>query len=333
MKESPRLFLIGLDGGTFRVITPAIQNGKLPSLKQLIETGASGVLTSTIPPATLPAFPTLMTGMNPGKHGIFDFMQPNGVQTKLVDGTKIRGQTLWRTLSDQGKRCIVINVPLTYPPEEINGIIVSGMMTPDGRSFTHPANIAKHLEKLTAGYPVRFDASIAKRDPKQFLNNLYKMIRKRRKTIQYFLEQEDWDLFVILFRATDIVQHHSWRDQNSVIGIYENIDKIIGDLLKQEPKSSFFIFSDHGFGPLFRSFHVNIYLRSLGLLSIKTLEPSREAIKSQESSQPFYEKAIKRFLNRIRLTRAKGRDLLPSKITRIISRFLGARIRNTKYHA
>lgn len=327
MTATPKVFLIGLDGGTFRVIKPAIASGKLPILKQLINSGASGILTSTIPPATIPAFPTLMTGMNPGKHGIFDFMQTEGGRAKLVDGTNIQGQTLWRTLSDYGKRCIVLNVPLTYPPEKIDGVIVSGMMTPEGRSFTHPAHFAEILDNITTGYPVRFESSIAERNLKQFVENLQEMVRKRRTAIQFFLNQEKWDLFTILFRATDIVQHHLWRNQKAVIQVYEQIDSIIGELQEQEPGATFFIFSDHGFSPLVRSFHVNIYLRLLGLLSIKIRESSKDTSKPPKPHQLYRESIVERTLNRIGVTRARIRGFLPSKVSRVVSRFFGSRIR------
>ena len=327
MNEKPKVFLIGLDGGTFRVINPAIAAGKLPNLSQLIETGTRGVLISTIPSATIPAFPTLMTGMNPGKHGVFDFMQTKGAESKLVNGTDIQGQTLWRVLSDQGRKCIVMNIPLTYPPEAINGIVISGMMTPEGQPFTHPPDITKKLETLTEGYPVRFDSSIVERNPKQFVYNLHEMLRKRRKAIHYLLNQTEWDLFAILFRATDIVQHHLWQDKNAVVGIYQDIDEIIGDLVKREPEATFILFSDHGFGPLQRSFHVNIYLKSIGLLTVKAQQPSPEAFRKTKANQPTREVIIERTLKRLGFTRTRVRSFLPPKISRVVNRFLGARIR------
>ena len=327
MNTPLKVFLIGLDGGTFRIIHPAITGNRLPNIKKLLKTGSSGVLTSTIPPATIPAFPTLMTGKNPGKHGVFDFMHKKGDTPHLVDGTNIHGETLWRILSNQGKRCIVMNVPLTYPPEDINGIVISGMMTPAGRPFTHPRRFAKTIERLTKRYTIRFDSSIAERNLKQFVANLHEMINKRKAVMQYLLDHEEWDLFTILFRATDIVQHHLWRDQDAVISIYEAIDRIIGELLEREPNAHVFIFSDHGFTPLEHSFHVNIYLKSLGLLKIKQRESSVASHKTGNSHHSRREVIIERTLRQIGLTRSRLRGFLPSTITRIIGRLLGKRLR------
>ena len=63
--------------------------------------------------------------------------------------------TLWRLLSDAGRRMIVINVPVTYPPEPVNGLLISGMMTPNTRvQFTHPPELAQELEQAVGRYPV-----------------------------------------------------------------------------------------------------------------------------------------------------------------------------------
>lgn len=68
-----KTLILGLDGGTFEIIDPLIKQNKLPNLSYLIKNGCHGILKSTIHPITAPAWTSFMTGVNPGKHGIYDF--------------------------------------------------------------------------------------------------------------------------------------------------------------------------------------------------------------------------------------------------------------------
>ncbi|RLE47527.1 MAG: hypothetical protein DRJ18_03130 [Candidatus Methanomethylicota archaeon] len=69
-----RVIVIGLDGATWKLIKPWAEEGKLQTLKRLMEEGAYGELKSTIPPITAAAWASLLTGKNPGKTGIYDFL-------------------------------------------------------------------------------------------------------------------------------------------------------------------------------------------------------------------------------------------------------------------
>ena len=147
--QTRRVFCIGLDGGTWTVLRPLLDAGYMPQLSALIQNGRSGILHSTTPPITPAAWSTFMTGCNPGKHGIFDFQGYNRDkhQPYLVDATSLRVPTLWQILSQHSKRIAVVDLPVTYPPPEINGIVVSGIMTPSRQStFTYPQNFREELE-------------------------------------------------------------------------------------------------------------------------------------------------------------------------------------------
>ena len=136
MTTSRQVLIIGLDGATFTVIDPLLNEGALPGLARLIGSGVRAELLSTIPSATIPAWPSFMTGKNPGKHGVFDFFSriPGG-KIRLTRSEDIRTRTLWQILSDHGLRSIVLNIPNTYPPQPIDGIVISGMLTPPGAPF------------------------------------------------------------------------------------------------------------------------------------------------------------------------------------------------------
>ncbi|MFK7802359.1 MAG: alkaline phosphatase family protein, partial [Anaerolineae bacterium] len=115
-EKKTKLLILGLDGATFDLIRPWAAEGHLPNLAKLIEIGTHGDLMSTLPPVTSPAWPSFMTGCNPGKHGVFDFIAPAGNSYTLVNATRLRQPTLWQILSKMGYTVGVMNVPVTYPP-------------------------------------------------------------------------------------------------------------------------------------------------------------------------------------------------------------------------
>ena len=123
-----KLLIIGIDGATLDLILPWVESEHLPTIGRLIKSGVHGDLASTLPPVTSPAWPTFMTGCNPGKHGVFDFIQPTGSDFSLVNATKIKQPTIWQRLSSAGYRVGVLNVPVTYPPKPLNGFMISGIV-------------------------------------------------------------------------------------------------------------------------------------------------------------------------------------------------------------
>lgn len=324
MSGKNKVLFLGVDGGTFRIIKPGIKAGRLPTFQKLIQNGVSGILRSTIPPATIPAFPTLMTGKNPGKHGVFSFLSGMGKHVVLSNASKMIGKTLWRILSDHNRQSLVINVPLTYPPEPINGVIVSGMLTPMGRNFTHPPELAETLNELTQGYPVRFDPALALAKPEQFVKELHEIIQKRRVTIFHLLENWDWNFFAVLFGATDIVQHILWWNEEEVLRVYEHIDTILGEILNRYPEAHVFIFSDHGAGPYQKLFNLNLVLKSLGLLSITAAAHPRT--KSANQTRPS---RLETVFQKLGLTRARIRNLLPAPLFSPFRRLFGTSL--TRY--
>ena len=124
-----KTILIGLDGATYTVIRPAMANGDLPNLRALMESGSSGILKSTHPPVSPVAWTSCMTGVNPAKHGILDFMEPETKDTlgiRLNNRKDCKAKPIWRFLNEQGYKTVVVNVPMTYPPDELDGVMVSG---------------------------------------------------------------------------------------------------------------------------------------------------------------------------------------------------------------
>jgi predicted AlkP superfamily phosphohydrolase/phosphomutase len=144
-----RVLIVGLDGATFDLMLPWIEEGCLPNLARILRSGSKSPLESTIPPITPCAWSSFMTGKNPGKHGLFDFIEPHGEHGFRFTNASFRdGETLWGCLSRHGRRVGVVNVPMTFPPEPVNGFLISGLDTPHELSpFMYPVEIRSDLKQ------------------------------------------------------------------------------------------------------------------------------------------------------------------------------------------
>ncbi|MCD6448683.1 MAG: alkaline phosphatase family protein, partial [Thermoplasmata archaeon] len=150
-----RSIIIGIDGAEPTLIQKWID--ELPNLQKF---RCFGKLESTLPPSSAPAWTSIVTGVEPAKHGIFDFFYFDGKSIKVISRHSRRMPAIWNLLSDIGKKSIVINVPVTYPPERINGIIVSGLLTPPGEKFFYPPDVAPFLNDYKLEHLVIDDVPI-----------------------------------------------------------------------------------------------------------------------------------------------------------------------------
>ena len=118
MTLNRKAIILGLDGATWTLLRPWIDQGQLPHLARLVHEGASGPLTTTIPPVSASAWVSLATGCNPGKHGAFDFVfpQPGGYDIGVIN-VNVRGvPPFWKTVEEAGGQVGLMSLPITYPP-------------------------------------------------------------------------------------------------------------------------------------------------------------------------------------------------------------------------
>jgi len=292
----PRVLIIGMDGATFDVIRPLAGAGQLPNLARLMREGCWGPLRSTVPPLTAPAWTSFMTGVNPGRHGLFDFRYRGAGSYDLFTNntTTNRAPMLWEVLSQHGKRSCVLNVPATYPPRPFDGALVTGLLTPaDAAVFTHPAELSAELLRAFPGYTV-WPAGVrhAKGREHSFLEAARWLTDMGARLFHFMQPRGDWDLQMIVFMATDQVQHAMWhyRDathrahpakppaqfRDAIDATYQQVDAAIGEVLKAaDDQTTVLVMSDHGFGPWEYWFHSNAWLLSEGFLAVKSGALSR----------------------------------------------------------
>jgi predicted AlkP superfamily phosphohydrolase/phosphomutase len=295
-----RLLIIGLDGATFDVIEPLINEGKLPTLRRILNEGTRAILESTPFPSSAPAWTSCLTGTNPGKHGIFGFGvrdDQNNYRFQLCNSTSVKAKTLPRLLSEYAKYSVLINDPMSFPPYAINGTMISGVLTPQGESFTFPREFQQELltaipEYTTEVSPFNFDLK-NKAGKQAFADTSLGAIKARTKAAKLLMEREKWDFFMVVFTELDRIQHHFWAEMDeshffhpqtesslsqTIPRTYQALDESVAILLDGLPTDAqVFVISDHGSGPYENIFFMNKFLQERGFLKLKSKDPEKIA--------------------------------------------------------
>jgi predicted AlkP superfamily phosphohydrolase/phosphomutase len=286
---SKKLLVIGLDGASFNVLDPLIDKGYLPNLARLIAGGARADLKTTFPPITASAWSSFMTGKNPGKHGIFEFVRldHDSKRELAVNASFREGRAVWDLLSDAGKRVIVHNFPCTYPPHAVNGLMLADFMTPRGRKdFTYPLALLAELEEKFGPYRLHLSQTYAGGKAQGVLDELNDELEYKAKVSGYLMTNYEWDAFFQYFWGTDRIQHELWHifDDNhprhdkqeaaeyreKVYAYFHRVDEIVGDLITRAGDEALvWVASDHGFGPAHKYCSFNIWLLQEGFLKLK----------------------------------------------------------------
>lgn len=293
-EKKDRVLVIGIDGATFDVINPLIQHGRLPNLHRLMEEGASGTLESTVIANSFPGWTSCTTGVNPDKHGIYYSLirKPNSYLLKLMNSLDVKARSIWQILADHGKRSGILNLPTCYPATPIDGVMVTGMLTPGLESdWTYPAELKTDLLAAIGDYvldvPIRDDrkAEIASR--------LHYALDRRRDAVKYLMKRFDWDFFMFVLTETDRAQHLYWASMDEshpmhersepqlykdvIPSVYEHCDRIVGEVLDEvDDRTRVMIVSDHGFTSQHKIFFINGWLQQQGLLAARQVDPFTE---------------------------------------------------------
>lgn len=267
-----KVCIIGIDGATFKIIDPLFKRGKLKAISNLIKEGKKYELETTIPPLTPSAWSSFMTGKNPGKHGILDFYELDDKLEYRLSSFKLRKQKkLWNILSLNNLKSIIYFVPFTYPPEKINGIFVSGFLTPSLNSdFTYPSEFKNELLKKFPNYRIGEKVKFSKKNPEIFFRDLIELTEIHGDVMEYLVKNKYFDLFMGVFMTCDHAQHWLWYDKEKVESVYEKIDEEIDKIVSNLPEGTLIILmSDHGFQDLKGHFYINSFLLKEGFLKLK----------------------------------------------------------------
>lgn len=277
----PQLIILGLDGATFDLLLPWAQAGHLPHLASLLKRGTHAPLRSVIPPLTPCAWTTMLTGTNPGRHGVYDFVlpQPGSYGRRLATAADRATRPLWLLANDAGCTAGVVNVPTTYPPDDLQGYMISGMM---GAPAFEPRVVrpeALYAEiKAAVG---EFIMQPVNRNSRGYdLSALKAQIANREATFSYLLDHYPTDLFVGVLNYTDHLEHWFFTDRalpgseaevaDMILYGYQAADRLLGLLLERlDPQGHVLVVSDHGAGPLQAYLNIDRLLVEAGLLTFR----------------------------------------------------------------
>jgi predicted AlkP superfamily phosphohydrolase/phosphomutase len=288
-----RAAVIGLDGAAWHLLDPLIEAGAMPRLAALRSRGAWGTLRSTVPTYTPPAWTSAITGVNPGRHGIYGFAMGNAQSPtqELAHVGRIQVATLWEMANAQGARAGMFHVPLTYPPQDLDGWMVSGMMTPGYgermKGFARPAELEDQILGWAPGYVIDVSANWEQdwRDA-ALCDRISASLDQRIAVLRRLLEDEPPDVLFAVLESPDRLQHVYYRYLDPADALYttpeaerlrDNItecfarmDTIVGlvdDFAGGE--GGVIVCSDHGFTAWDVSVHSNALLEQWGYLKVK----------------------------------------------------------------
>jgi len=292
--------VIGLDGACFEVLDPLIAAGRLPNLAAWRALGVSRPLRSTVPPMSFPAWSTFLTGLEPGRHGLFDFTQkaPDAYRLAFANASDRHGTPFFTRVSRAGGRCLVLGVPGTFPPEPVNGLLVSGFDAPvstgtDSRSASDPELYQRIADRV--GPWMRADLDEAADSEGWHERAVGQLLARVDRKCDFALaalaelraanDGERPELMLVVFSESDTVVHHYWRDhdpssprndpgasavrRDAVAAVYERLDAACGRLRAAYGEDALcLIVSDHGGGGASkRVVHLNAKLREAGLFA------------------------------------------------------------------
>ncbi|MBK9710473.1 MAG: alkaline phosphatase family protein [Kouleothrix sp.] len=277
-----RLLVIGLDAAALNLIEPWVESGLLPNIARILRSGAYAPMRSSMPIMSPPAWTSLITGYNPGKHGIYDFVRLLPGSYRLLSTR--RDQTEFRTIFDHasahGRYVIAMNVPMTYPPKTVNGMMISGLWTPETGKFAHPPALRDEL--LSWGYRIN-TIEFEPGKEREWLNDTWDVTHRQTEAFARLLRREPWDMAMIVYRAIDEVEAFFWHHSDpahpkhdpraaeqfgsSVLDAHKLLDEEIGKLVEAAgPDVTVAIVSDHGGGALHREVFLNVWLEQQGWL-------------------------------------------------------------------
>ena len=288
-----KVILLGLDGASYNVIQPWVDEACLPAFARLLREGSHGVLKSTFPPVTVPAWAAMMTGKNPGRLGYHDFSERKDGSYHF-GAVNLRWDEIgpaWKIASDHGKQVCVFNVPTTpVPTYPLNSIFVAGPGPLElglGGRWARPERVQHQLQAVEYDKAMSMPAGLS---APEILAHLQQQAELQCQLATRFLAEEPWDLFIFCLFVTDLAEHlclgteeqgspaqsgrareqGSGGDVGALLRIYQVADKWLGGVLDNLPEGcNLIVVSDHGQAPARWMLDLNSWLKEQGFLLTK----------------------------------------------------------------
>jgi len=276
-----RVIIIGIDGAPYRLIKHLAKNGTMPNVEALIEEGILRQMASSLPEISSVAWSSIITGTNPGGHGIFGFtdLAPGSYRTVFPNFSTLKAPPFWDR--EGNGRSVIVNVPTTFPARPLDGVLIAGFVALDLERATYPRSLVPKLKEMD--YRVDVDAGRAAESIHYFLSDLDRTLEARVAAYRYlWREIRDWKTFMLVFTGADRLSHYLWHayeDEShphhaDFVRHFYKIDQVIGEIVGQvEEDDVLLLLSDHGFELLEHEVQVNVALKQAGYLRFEQERP------------------------------------------------------------
>lgn len=275
-RDRGRTIIIGLDGVPYGAVKQLTDAGVMKNLANIIGEAVFRQMASSIPEVSSIAWSSVITGKNPGEHGIYGFMDlaPGTYRLFFPNFFNLKAVPFWN--ADNHERSIIINVPSTYPASELNGVLISGFVALNIDKAVYPPELVPKLTEM--GYRIDVDSSKAHQSMDLFLKDLDRTLKTRINSYRYLWDSQKWDTFMLVFTGTDRLFHFLWdayedathRYHEIVLDHFRQIDEAIGEIRdRMNSNDNLILLSDHGFEALENEININYHLRENGFLTLQ----------------------------------------------------------------
>ena len=292
MPTKRKVAVIGWDCATPQLVFgPHLE--AMPNLARLIGQGAYARMRSSDPPITVPAWSSMMTGVDAGQLGFYGFRNRKDYTydgLTFATSLAIKRDRVWERLGKEGLRSIVIGVPQTYPPKPFNGDLVTSFLTPSVESaYTHPPGLRNEIARLLGDEKYMLDVEGFRTDDKQYiLDQCYRMADQRTRVAEHLLAEHPWDFFMMVEMGPDRIYHGLWSFtdpthhryqpgnpyESAVRDYHAHLDECLGRLLAAVGEDTVvFVVSDHGAKGMTRGICINDWLIQNGWLTLEEMPP------------------------------------------------------------
>jgi predicted AlkP superfamily phosphohydrolase/phosphomutase len=280
-----KVALIGLDSAAPQLVFDRFRED-LPNLSRLMQEGSWGLLESSHPPITVPAWTCMMSGYDPGQLGMYGFRNRKDHSYDgytIANASAVAVERVWDTLSAAGKKVIVLGAPQTYPIRPVNGCVVSDFLTPSTQSaYTYPPELKAVVERVSKGYVLDVE-NFRTTDKAALSERIYKKTQKHFAVARHLLQTEPWDFFMLVEMGVDRIHHAFWSYmdpvhpkydrgnpfEETIRKYYQYVDAEVGRVLKLLPDGTVvLVVSDHGAKRLDGGICFNEWLIREGYLTV-----------------------------------------------------------------
>lgn len=260
--------VFGLDGGNWPLLEEWLGRGFLPNIQRLRSEGTWSISQSVLPPVTCPNWKCYATSRSPGHHDVYwwEKVDRETLDIDVPDSRSFTAPELWDYMNDTGLSTGVVNLPMSYPPRELDGPMVAGGPRSREQDYTSPRDLEKRLEE-DYDYRVHPENVVTSNDDDAGAEATLELVEARFEAARRLLDEEDLDFLHLTIFHLNVLQHYFY-DGEPTRRAWEIIDREIGTFLDEG--HTIFLMSDHGCTEIETVFHVNEWLEREGLLSTAT---------------------------------------------------------------